>query len=90
MSKLTQVYGFTEMVSRLKLMYECFMHHDLLTRRERALLAAALLYFISPLDLIPDYLLPYGYIDDAVVVGFVFHKLNSVLMRFKGHASRQV
>lgn len=34
-----------------------------------AVAAAALLYFISPIDLVPDPILPFGLMDDAAVVG---------------------
>nr|WP_275949849.1 DUF1232 domain-containing protein [Oceanobacillus jordanicus] len=31
-------------------------------------MGGALLYFVLTLDLIPDYLFPIGYIDDAIAV----------------------
>jgi uncharacterized membrane protein YkvA (DUF1232 family) len=34
----------------------------------KALLAAALVYFISPIDLIPDFIFGLGYTDDAAVL----------------------
>jgi uncharacterized membrane protein YkvA (DUF1232 family) len=33
-------------------------------------LIGALLYFVSPVDIIPDYIPGFGYLDDAVVIGF--------------------
>lgn len=33
-----------------------------------AIMGGALLYFISPVDIIPDYIFPIGYLDDALVV----------------------
>ncbi|UOF90299.1 DUF1232 domain-containing protein [Fodinisporobacter ferrooxydans] len=79
LSKLAQVRGFGEMLERLKIMYHCFLFGKSVSVQDRAWLAVAILYFISPIDLIPDYLLPYGYIDDSMVVGFVFYKLHSLL-----------
>ena len=38
------------------------------TPRELAIIGGALLYFISPIDIIPDYIFPIGYLDDAIVV----------------------
>lgn len=41
-----------------------------------------LLYFISPIDLIPDFL-PGGLIDDALVLGLIFKQVNSDLDKYK-------
>jgi len=38
------------------------------TRSELAIIGSALLYFIIPLDAIPDYLFAIGYLDDAIAV----------------------
>lgn len=43
---------------------------------DKAKLAIAIAYFISPLDLIPDVLLPVGYIDDIALAAYV---LNSII-----------
>ena len=34
----------------------------------KATIAAALVYFIVPIDLIPDFLIPVGFTDDAAVI----------------------
>ena len=43
---------------------------------------AAVIYFVSPIDLIPDFL-PGGYVDDAAVVLFVIAFIKADLDRFK-------
>lgn len=43
----------------------------------------AILYFISPLDLVPDYIVGLGIIDDAAVIGFTFKKILGELDEFK-------
>jgi uncharacterized membrane protein YkvA (DUF1232 family) len=60
-------------------MYLCFFLSSNLTITDRAWLAAALLYFINPIDLIPDFIIGGGYTDDAIVAGFIFLKLSTVL-----------
>jgi uncharacterized membrane protein YkvA (DUF1232 family)/predicted XRE-type DNA-binding protein len=47
---------------------------------ELALIGAALMYFISPVDLIPDYIFPIGYLDDAIAVKMVLELLSKVLL----------
>lgn len=44
---------------------------------------AALLYFISPLDLVPDFLVGLGFLDDAVILGFVFKKVTKELEKYQ-------
>lgn len=44
---------------------------------------AALLYFISPLDLVPDFLLGLGFLDDAVILGFVYKKVAKELQKYQ-------
>jgi len=43
---------------------------------------SAILYFLSPLDLIPDFLLGIGYVDDVAVVFGVLNALRDDLARF--------
>lgn len=42
----------------------------------------AVAYFASPLDLIPDFLPGIGYLDDAMIVRFVFRSVRTELERF--------
>lgn len=49
----------------------------------KALIVGALLYFISPVDLIPDFIPVAGYIDDAAVVAGVVALLSDLLKRFE-------
>ena len=41
------------------------------------LIVGALVYFISPIDMIPDFLIPLGFTDDIAVVAGVITKLGS-------------
>ncbi|KXZ18559.1 DUF1232 domain-containing protein [Bacillus nakamurai] len=42
---------------------------------DRAILGSALLYFILATDVIPDYMFPIGYLDDAIAVQIALHRL---------------
>lgn len=42
----------------------------------------AVLYFVNPLDLVPDFIPVLGYVDDAAVVGYVLRVLSDELTRF--------
>jgi uncharacterized membrane protein YkvA (DUF1232 family) len=43
----------------------------------------AILYFVSPLDVVPDFLVGLGIVDDAAVIGFTLKKLSVEINEFK-------
>ncbi len=54
-----------------------------LSVRTLASLAAALLYVLSPVDLIPDFLPGIGLIDDAAVLMLLLHSMAQDLAAFR-------
>ena len=46
------------------------------------LVIAAIIYFVNPLDLIPDVLLAFGYLDDATVIAWVLRSIKRDMDRF--------
>ena len=51
---------------------------------------AALVYFVNPVDLIPDALVGIGFADDAAVIGFVVRAIRSDLDRFRTWDQRRL
>lgn len=43
----------------------------------------AILYFVSPLDVVPDFLVGLGILDDAAVISFTLKKLSTEIDEFK-------
>ena len=43
----------------------------------------ALVYFVTPTDFVPDFLLGLGYVDDLTVIGWVLTKIHTELEEFK-------
>jgi uncharacterized membrane protein YkvA (DUF1232 family) len=68
--KLQKVNSIGPFINQLKDMYERFRLKKG-TPRELMLLGGVLLYFILPVDVIPDYIFPVGYLDDAMAVQIV-------------------
>ncbi|MFT9598195.1 YkvA family protein [Mesobacillus sp.] len=44
---------------------------------------ASIIYFVSPVDLVPDFLIGLGIVDDAAVIGFVLKQISVDLERFR-------
>ncbi|WP_368931596.1 DUF1232 domain-containing protein [Bacillus pumilus] len=74
--KMETLNGIGPFLQHLKDMYSLFMTGRG-TSRELMLMGGALLYFIMPVDLIPDYIFPIGYIDDAAAVKIVIDQLTN-------------
>ncbi len=49
-------------------------------------LIAAVVYFISPIDLIPDFIIPVGFLDDVAVLGWAINEAREHIDRFRDWA----
>ena len=76
-AKVNQVSGVGPFIEQLKQMHEQFCTDDI-TPDERTMLGSALLYFILSTDIIPDYVFPIGYLDDAIAVRLVLKRLSQL------------
>jgi uncharacterized membrane protein YkvA (DUF1232 family) len=47
------------------------------------MIIGAILYFVSPLDVVPDFLVGLGILDDAAVITFTLKKLSNEIDEFK-------
>jgi len=72
--KVKSINGAGPFIEELKNMYQSYSS-DNITLEERSILGSGLLYFISATDIIPDYVFPLGYLDDAIAVQIVLDRL---------------
>ncbi|MBS4197515.1 DUF1232 domain-containing protein [Lederbergia citri] len=72
--KLQKVGSIGPFISQLKDLFEKFRLSKG-TQYQLALIGGTLLYFIIPVDVIPDYIFPIGYLDDAIAVNIVIKLL---------------
>jgi uncharacterized membrane protein YkvA (DUF1232 family) len=54
-----------------------------ISKKSLLMIIAGLLYFVAPIDIVPDFLLAIGFVDDIAVISFVINTLNTELQRFK-------
>src|SRR6478752_2836188 len=73
-SKIEQVCSVGTFIDQLKQMYLEYCSEET-SAAKRSILGSALLYFILPTDIIPDYVFPIGYLDDAIAVQLVMNQL---------------
>ena len=50
---------------------------------------AGLIYFLSPIDVIPDFIPVIGYLDDVLVIGLVAAQVDSDLQKYKKWKEKQ-
>jgi len=53
------------------------------------LIVATILYFLLPTDVIPDWILGLGYIDDAALIGWTINTVKSDIDGFREWESRK-
>jgi uncharacterized membrane protein YkvA (DUF1232 family) len=76
-TKVEQVSGAGPFIEQLKHMHTEYCN-DTTTTAKRVVLGSALLYFILSADIIPDYVFPIGYLDDAMAVQIVLNRLSKI------------
>lgn len=80
--------GFTELTAELKLLQQLCMawwrgEYRALSTQALLAVVAALLYFVTPLDAIPDWLLGVGFVDDLAVLAWVLRTWREELAAFQ-------
>ncbi|WP_174735158.1 YkvA family protein [Mesobacillus harenae] len=58
-------------------------HYRDISKGSMLSILAAIIYFISPLDLVPDFIAGFGILDDAAVIAFVLNRVSSELDKFR-------
>lgn len=54
-----------------------------LDKKSIIMVIAGILYFVSPVDLIPDFIPVIGFFDDAAVIGFIVNRLTDEVDHFR-------
>jgi uncharacterized membrane protein YkvA (DUF1232 family) len=47
------------------------------------MIVATVIYFVSPIDLVPDFIIGLGIFDDVALIGFTAKQISTELERFK-------
>ena len=73
-----------ELLENVKSLWKMLTDADYTVSWEvKAWIIAALAYFISPIDAIPDVIPVLGYLDDALVVTWVMHQISDEVSKYR-------
>lgn len=84
-------YKVQDSVIALARMLRAWMQGDYKNISTKSIIAvvAALIYFVNPLDLIPDFIPIIGQIDDVFILGYLIKMLNKEIERFMAWEKEQ-
>lgn len=77
-----------EALKKLELLIEMFRawikgDYREIPKRSIVMIIAAIIYFVSPIDLIPDFIVGLGFFDDAAVIGYTIRQISSDIDKFE-------
>ncbi|WP_075981264.1 YkvA family protein [Bacillus massilinigeriensis] len=77
-----------EVWEKLQLLFEIFRawikgEYKEIPKGSIIMIIATIIYFVSPVDLVPDFIAGLGLLDDAAVIGFAIKQISGDLEKFK-------
>jgi len=54
-----------------------------LTTKRGFLIAAAIIYLVSPIDIVPEFIFPFGMVDDTIILIFLIRELVALKKEYK-------
>ena len=80
--------ALTDVWDKLQLLFD-FVHswrkgeYREIPTRSVVMVLATILYFVSPIDLVPDFIMGFGIVDDAAVIGYTLKQISTDLEKFR-------
>lgn len=75
--KIDQIKGVGPFIDKLQALHKIYLDEQT-DQRQKHVIGSLLLYFILPTDIIPDYLFPIGYLDDAMATDIVWRQIQGL------------
>ena len=79
---LKEVYGGLQL---LLSMFKDYVNgsYKKIPTKTLVLVIVGLVYFVSPVDIVPDFILGLGFIDDASILAFLIHQVSNEINKYK-------
>ena len=58
-------------------------HYRNVSKSAILMITAGLIYLVSPIDMLPDFILGLGFMDDAMILGYIIKQLYSIIDDYK-------
>ena len=81
-TKIGEVREQLQLLIELLQVYASGEYRDV-SKETMITVAAAVIYFLVPLDVVPDFLLGWGLVDDAAIISYVLSQISDELDAFK-------
>ncbi|MDA8229037.1 MAG: YkvA family protein [Desulfitobacterium hafniense] len=77
--------GFLDKLELLLALFKDWINGEYkdVPKRSLILLVAGLLYFVTPPDMVPDFIPVAGFLDDATVIGFIVNQISKDLDKYR-------
>jgi len=79
--------GYSTVTRFLKMIHDFFKNDFLLEKKELLLMLAGLVYFISPIDIVPDFIPFVGLLDDFAVLAFIAKRLSGTMDKYEEYVN---
>ena len=79
---IDELFGNLKVIFRLLTAYAKGEYKDI-SLKTIILLIASIIYFVSPVDVIPDFMIPWGYFDDATLLGWIISSMQEDFNKFR-------
>jgi len=86
---LTEVWDKLQLFIELVKVWSKGEYRDI-SKKTIVMVVATVIYFVSPIDLIPDFLVGLGIFDDVAVIGFTAKQISTELERFKAWKDKRI
>ncbi len=79
--------GYSTVTHFVKMIHDFFKNDFLLEKKELLLMLAGLVYFISPIDIVPDFIPFVGLLDDFAVLAFIAKRLSGTMDNYEEYVN---
>jgi uncharacterized membrane protein YkvA (DUF1232 family) len=84
--RFAEKHSHTLWYHNFKLLYDMITDKNfLLEKKSYLVIAGALTYVVLPVDIVPDFLLGVGFLDDSFVLGAVIKQLAEEIEKYKAY-----